>query len=282
MTRAFALAAIAALVLGACAHARIIQREPGARPSAPARPAMVRPAISPVPADGMHVVRPGETLYGISFRYGLRFQDVAAWNGIPDPYLIAVGQRLRLTPGRPIVEAAPPPRPVAPPPRPVVSSAPPPSAPPTPVAPVVAPPPRPVVAPSAPAPTPTIAPASSGWRWPTKGEIVGSYVAGDQTRQGIDIAGKSGQDVMASADGVVVYSGAGLVGYGELIIVKHSEEWLSAYAHNEKRLVGEGARVSAGQVIARMGHSGAPRDMLHFEIRRNGKPVDPLALLPRR
>jgi lipoprotein NlpD len=80
----------------------------------------------------------------------------------------------------------------------------------------------------------------------------------------------------------VVYSGAGLVGYGELIIVKHSEEWLSAYAHNQQRLVAEGARVGAGQVIAKMGRSGAPRDMLHFEIRRNGKPVDPLALLPRR
>jgi lipoprotein NlpD len=98
----------------------------------------------------------------------------------------------------------------------------------------------------------------------------------------VDIAGRAGQDVRAAADGVVVYSGAGLVGYGELIIVKHSEEWLSAYAHNQQRLVSEGTRVSAGQVIARMGRSGAPRDMLHFEIRRNGKPVDPLALLPRR
>jgi lipoprotein NlpD len=88
--------------------------------------------------------------------------------------------------------------------------------------------------------------------------------------------------VRAAAEGVVVYSGAGLVGYGELIIVKHSEEWLSAYAHNQTRLVGEGTRVAAGQVIARMGHTGAARDMLHFEIRRNGKPVDPLAQLPRR
>jgi lipoprotein NlpD len=115
-----------------------------------------------------------------------------------------------------------------------------------------------------------------------QGELIGRYVSGDQTRQGIDIAGKAGQDVQASADGVVVYSGAGLVGYGELIIIKHSDEWLSAYAHNERRLVGEGTRVSAGQVIARMGHTGAARDMLHFEIRRNGKPVDPLQLLPKR
>jgi lipoprotein NlpD len=131
-------------------------------------------------------------------------------------------------------------------------------------------------------PAPIVSANAPGWRWATKGEIVGHYVAGDQTRQGIDIAGSAGQDVQAAADGVVVYSGAGLVGYGELIIVKHSEEWLSAYAHNQQRLVNEGARVGAGQVIARMGRTGAPRDMLHFEIRRNGKPVDPLALLPRR
>ena len=118
------------------------------------------------------------------------------------------------------------------------------------------------------------------WRWPARGQIVGRYVAGDQTRQGIDIAGSAGQEVVAAGDGVVVYSGAGLVGYGELIILKHSDEWLSAYAHNRKRLVGEGARVKAGDVIAEMGRTGASRDMLHFEIRRNGKPVDPLQHLP--
>ena len=87
--------------------------------------------------------------------------------------------------------------------------------------------------------------------------------------------------MVAAGDGIVVYSGAGLVGYGELVIIKHSDEWLSAYAHNRKRLVAEGARVRAGDTIAELGRSGANRDMLHFEIRRNGKPVDPLALLPR-
>jgi lipoprotein NlpD len=135
-----------------------------------------------------------------------------------------------------------------------------------------------------PAPPPVVAPAAGApaWQWPTSGDLVGRFVAGDQTQQGVDIAGRSGQDVRAAADGVVVYSGAGLVGYGELIIVKHSEEWLSAYAHNSQRLVAEGSKVSAGQVIAKMGRTGAPRDMLHFEIRRNGKPVDPLGLLPRR
>jgi lipoprotein NlpD len=120
------------------------------------------------------------------------------------------------------------------------------------------------------------------WRWPAQGDVIGRYVSGDQTQQGINIAGQAGQDVAAAADGVVVYSGAGLVGYGELIIIKHSDEWLSAYAHNRRRLVSEGARVKAGDNIAEMGRTGAVREMLHFEIRRNGKPVDPLQFLPRR
>jgi lipoprotein NlpD len=106
-------------------------------------------------------------------------------------------------------------------------------------------------------------------------------VAGDKANQGINIAGKNGQDVRAAADGVVVYSGAGLIGYGELLIIKHNNEWISAYAHNQKRLVAEGTRVKAGQLIAEMGQTGTIRSMLHFEIRRNGKPVDPLLYLPK-
>jgi lipoprotein NlpD len=120
------------------------------------------------------------------------------------------------------------------------------------------------------------------WAWPAAGQLVGRYAVGDPTRQGIDIAGSAGQTVAAAADGVVVYSGSGLVGYGELVIIKHSDVWLSAYGHNRKRLVSEGERVRAGQQIAEMGRSGASRDMLHFEIRQNGKPVDPLVHLPRR
>jgi lipoprotein NlpD len=120
------------------------------------------------------------------------------------------------------------------------------------------------------------------WRWPADGSVVGSYAAGDQTRQGIDIAGKAGDPVRAAADGAVVYSGNGLIGYGELIIIKHSPSFLSAYGHNSKRLVKEGDRVKAGQVIAEMGSSSASRDSLHFEIRRNGKPANPIDFLPRR
>jgi lipoprotein NlpD len=120
------------------------------------------------------------------------------------------------------------------------------------------------------------------WRWPAAGTVVVTYVAGDRTRQGIDIAGKAGDPVRAAAAGTVVYSGNGLIGYGELIIVKHSPAFLSAYGHNRKRLVKEGDRVSAGQTIAEMGSSSASRDALHFEIRKNGKPVNPIDYLPRR
>jgi lipoprotein NlpD len=120
------------------------------------------------------------------------------------------------------------------------------------------------------------------WRWPTDGAILDRYQASDPGRQGIDLGGRSGQPVYAAADGVVVYSGNGLIGYGELIIIKHSDSYLSAYGHNRVRLVKEGERVRAGQEIAEMGSSGAPRVELHFEIRRDGKPVDPLDYLPPR
>ena len=133
-----------------------------------------------------------------------------------------------------------------------------------------------------PSPAPAPVASSLAWQWPAQGSVVGTYAAGDPTRQGVDIAGKEGQPVRAAADGVVVYSGAGLVGYGELIIIKHDEHWLSAYGHNRARLVNEGRRVKAGDVIAEMGHSGAARDMLHFEIRLDGKPVDPERSLPPR
>ena len=250
------LVLLLAVVLTACGHARVVRMN-GQPPRSVGTRSAVRPAPQSIPRDGYHVVQAGETLYGISFRYGLRYQDVAAWNQLDDASVIEVGQRLRLRPPS-VVTASPIPR------APVPSTAP--------VSPpVVATPPRPT------------APAAAGapaWRWPTSGQIIGRFVAGDPTQQGIDIAGNAGQAVIAAADGVVVYSGAGLVGYGELIIIKHNDQWLSAYAHNRKRLVAEGARIKAGDVVAEMGRSGAIRDMLHFEIRLNGKPVDPLQYLP--
>ena len=136
---------------------------------------------------------------------------------------------------------------------------------------------------AAPGPSaPTLSSGGVTWRWPASGKVVGTFVGGDQTRQGVDIAGSAGSAVLAAADGSVVYSGNGLLGYGELIIVKHSSAFLSAYGHNRKRLVKEGDNIKAGQAIAEMGSSGSNRDMLHFEIRRNGKPVNPLEFLPAR
>ena len=210
-------------------------------------------------------VQRGDTLYGLAFRNGIDFRDLASWNGIGSPYTIYPGQTLRLYPssgsrppagtGTAATGISTTPRPATPP---ATST------------------PKP--------PPPQAAPVNSGfsWRWPADGHVVGRFIAGDATKQGIDIAGSGGQAVRAAADGVVVYSGAGLVGYGELIIVKHSEAWLSAYGHNRRRLVNEGQNVKAGQQIAEMGSSGASREMLHFEIRYNGKPVDPQQYLPAR
>lgn len=123
-------------------------------------------------------------------------------------------------------------------------------------------------------------PSAAGWIWPTPGKVVVTYASGDPTRQGIDIAGDFGQPVRAARDGEVVYSGAGLIGYGELVIIKHSPELLSAYGHNRVRLVKEGDKIKAGQKIAEMGKNAANRVLLHFEVRKGGKPVDPMPLLP--
>jgi lipoprotein NlpD len=144
--------------------------------------------------------------------------------------------------------------------------------------------PKPVV-PPLPAPTPVVASGSSNsaggvtWRWPADGQVIKRFTPGDAV-PGIEIGGNAGDSVRAAADGVVVYSGNGLVGYGELVIIKHNDSLLSAYAHNSKRLVTEGQRVSAGQVIAQMGSSGASRMELGFQIRKDGNPVDPLSYLP--
>jgi len=275
------------VMLAACGHSRVVRRE-GSRPE-PARSAQ------PVPRGGQYEVRRGDTLYGIAFRHGLDYREVAAWNRIGPPYTIYPGQRLRLRPpgdgagpragtGVTGMPAARPATPVVAAPRPAAAPAPATGRPatgatPAPASGATRPSPPPAAANAANPPVPA-AVSPGGWRWPTRGQLIGRFVAGDPKRQGLDIAGTAGQPVVAAADGVVVYSGAGLVGYGELIIVKHSDEWLSAYAHNRRRLVGEGAQVKAGQQIAELGRTGTSRDMLHFEVRRNGKPVDPLQVLP--
>ncbi len=237
--------------LVSCTHARVIPERGTTRAAS---------------RDGATtIVRRGDTLYGIAFRNGLDYRDVAAWNGIGPPYTIYPGQRLRLSGGAGDrrVATRPASEPVR---RPTTSST---ST-------------RPPTRPPTQAPPPSAPASKLGWTWPAEGALIGTFSGGDPTRQGIDIAGKRGDPVRAAADGVVVYSGSGLVGYGELIIVKHDESWLSAYGHNRARLVAEGAKVRAGQQIAEMGRTGADRDMLHFEVRFDGKPVDPLRYLPKR
>lgn len=288
----------AALILAACvAPPRAVVVEPSAGAGAPR-------TAAPVAADRSYRVVRGDSLYAIAFRNGLDFRDLAAWNGIAAPYTIYPGQRLRLSapegdegkPRRAIAAAArahrePVPHRATPafeavPPSDAAASS---SAA---VAPAVAattpvPPSHPAPAPLPPtpaSPSPHGASRTVGtvtWRWPADGSLIKRFQSGDAI-PGIELAGKAGDPVRAAADGVVVYSGNGLVGYGELIIIKHSDSFLSAYGHNRKRLVKEGQRVSAGQVIAEMGSTGASRDELQFQIRRDGNPVDPLDYLPAR
>jgi len=297
------IVALLAGLVAACAStppAPVHDRSVGApRKSVPSR--ALNPAIS-----GEHVVVRGDTLYSIAFRNGLDYRDLARINGIAPPYTIHAGQRIRLAGATsPRVAAAPAPRqpprtqPVRPAPTPSAPKAPkfedvPPAAPPlvasAPAATTSASPTAstPAVTPPKPATPATSAPpvaaSTSGitWRWPAEGPRLNGFVAGDPTRQGIDIGGRAGDAVRAAADGEVVYSGNGLIGYGELVIIKHSAALLSAYGHNRRRLVQEGDKVRAGQQIAEMGSSSASREMLHFEIRSNGKPVDPAAFLPAR
>jgi lipoprotein NlpD len=120
----------------------------------------------------------------------------------------------------------------------------------------------------------------SAWGWPAEGKVSRGF--SEERHKGIDIPGERGAPVMATAAGVVVYAGTGVTGYGALLIVKHNDTYLSAYGHNDALLVAEGTQVKSGQVIARMGSTSADSVKLHFEIRRNGRPVNPTALLPPR
>lgn len=239
-----------------------------------------------------YIVQKGDTLYSIAFNYGFDYHDLAEMNGIKDPGVISIGQEIRLFPNRAGAAAAVAPVPVKP-----INN-------------LVKDQPRVVEYPysaaamaqidkvqeqSAPAATvvakaPQAASAGNGsddvvdvpvpgWSLPATGKLIGQFSESDN-RKGIDIAGKLGQPVMASADGKVVYSGSGLRGYGKLIIIKHNNTYLSAYAHNEKILVKEGQKVSRGQKIALMGSTDASQVELHFEVRRFGKPVDPAKYLP--
>ncbi len=213
-------------------------------------------------------VRRGDTLYSIAWRAGKDFRSLAQWNRIRAPYTIYPGQVIRLVaPVRHAQTAA------KPAPRPSATGH-------------AAPSrhtPRTTASTTTKSATRGAVPASAlRWAWPVDGPLVSSYSSRDATRQGIKIGGQPGQAVKAAEAGRVVYSGSGLIGYGQLIIIKHNDNYLSAYGHNAKLLVKEGAQVARGARIADMGRSNDGRAMLHFEIRRDGRPVDPVALLPRR
>lgn len=228
---------------------------------------------------GYYTVQPGDTLIRIGLEHGQSWKDIARWSNLSNPDLIEVGQVVRVVPpggadgegARPVastkVQATPLP--------PAGSSA---SA-----APVTAPTPTPVATPPSDAAKNGSAGGDAsglGFIWPAAGPVIAGF--NESTNKGVDIAGKAGDPVMAAADGRVVYSGAGLRGYGHLIILKHNNTYLTAYAHNQKLLVKEDQNVKKGQKIAEMGNSDVDRVKLHFEVRRQGKPVDPSRYLPAR
>lgn len=197
---------------------------------------------------GVHVVQPGETLYSIAWRHRVSHHDLARWNSLSNPDVIFVGQRLQLRPGT-LAPASTPTRP-----------SPQPRARPLPELPQV-PPPR--------------------WLWPTRGPLLRAFGASDGLVNGIGIGGEAGQEIAAAAAGRVVYAGSGLPAYGQLVIINHNDSYLSAYGYNERLLVSQGQDVRAGQAIATMGLGPERRPQLHFEIRQNGTPIDPLRHLPR-
>lgn len=239
----------------------------------------------PQATGGQYIVQRGDTLYSIAFRFGWDWKGLAARNNIPAPYVIRPGQIIRFDSpqgGAPAVtQVSKPNNP------PVVVAQQPVTRPPQ-QQPVKTAPPSvqtgkpPVTAPAVPGKVEPVTRSAKGWAWPANGVLIGKFSSNGSLNKGIDIAGELGQPVLAASDGSVVYAGSGLRGYGELVIIKHSDTYVSAYGHNRRLLVREGQQVKAGQNIAEMGSTGTDRVKLHFEIRRQGKPVDPLQYLPRR
>ena len=287
--RGLLLVVSAALV--ACAQGRV-GRAPVETRSLP------RASAAPLP-DGEYRVQPGDTLTRIAANFNQDWRDLANWNQLANPNNLEVGQVLRVSPprsGQPVKPAVPKPAE----PNPVVAKAP--QAAEEPVAvtvqpikgadsrpqpikplekpsPVTAAPEAPVSAESVDTETAQLA-AQLNLRWPAEGDIVATF--DDKTNKGIGIAGQLGDPIVAAADGRVVFAGSGLRGYGNLVILKHDDTFLTAYAHNQSLDVREDQVVKKGDKIAQMGSSDADRVKLHFEVRRLGKPVDPIAFLPKR
>ena len=266
---------------------------PGLATATPADTSKPLPGIENLGKPGYYAVKPGDTLIRIGLESGQNWKDLMKWNNLENPNIIEVGQVVRVVPPgadasatatRPITSAKAEARPLdAKPPTASASSAS------TPAPSVVAAASLPATAPSAPAaPTASVAPPpvvregdeDINWAWPAAGTVFAGFEEGKA--KGLVISGKAGDPVFAAADGRVVYAGSGLRGYGNLVILKHNNTYLTAYAHNQTLLVKEDQAVRRGQKIAEMGSSDAERVQLHFEIRKLGKPIDPARLLPPR
>jgi lipoprotein NlpD len=244
-------------------------------------------ALKPLPGaenagkPGYYSVKPGDTLIRVGLENGQNWKDLVRWNNLDNPNIIEVGQVLRVVPPgtdpaavgtRPVVQAKVEVRPL---------DAKPPTAVTAPAASTAASTAVAAVAPVAsPAPAARDGDDDVAWMWPATGAVAAPFVEGSS--KGVSILGKAGDPVVAAADGRVIYAGSGMRAYGNLLILKHNNSYLTAYAHNQTLLVKEDQNVKKGQRIADMGSSDSDRVQLHFELRKMGKPVDPVKLLPQR
>ena len=276
------LALLSAMVLSGCANKNRPAPVEDRSPNAARAPAKMVASADNAGKPGYYSVKSGDTLIRIGMDNGQSWRDIARWNNIENPNLIETGQVLRVTPPeetgvvvRPVsstnVVTSPAPANTASAPVPASNTA------------SVRPPASAANPPNASTPANNLANTDSAeetvsFQWPTRGNVLAGF---DEVKnKGIDIAGKAGDPVLAAADGKVVYAGSGLRGYGNLVILKHNNTYLTAYAHNQSLLVKEDQAIKRGQKIAEMGNSDADQVKLHFEIRRQGKPVDPAKYLP--
>jgi len=276
------LALLSAMVLSGCANKNRPAPVEDRSPNAARAPAKMVASADNAGKPGFYSVKSGDTLIRIGMDNGQSWRDIARWNNIENPNLIETGQILRVTPPeetgvvvRPVsstnVVTSPAPANTASATAPASNTA------------SVRPPASAANPPNASTPTNNLANTDSAedtvsFQWPTRGNVLAGF---DEVKnKGIDIAGKAGDPVLAAADGKVVYAGSGLRGYGNLVILKHNNTYLTAYAHNQSLLVKEDQAIKRGQKIAEMGNSDADQVKLHFEIRRQGKPVDPAKYLP--
>ena len=280
-----ALVIVFLILLQACGrsvapvHQRDIVREP--EPATTDRSAATRQSVERINKNaGYHVVKSGDTLYSIAWRYNKDYKSVASWNRISPPYTIFPGQIIRLKPTAASTASTPAAKKKAAPLQTESVRKRPPKQSPAPAKSAEKTTAKPALATNNRAKLKPLPTGPVKWSWPTTGKIVKSN--SPTSKKGIDISGKAGQTIKAAAFGDVVYSGSGLFGYGKLIIIKHNETYLSAYAYNSKLLVKEGDRVRAGQPISFMGQDHTGRTVLHFEIRRNGKPINPMTYLPKK